>query len=40
MEYAKLLRDYAEESKEDLLIIMRVYFEKWDRPHSPSSFVS
>lgn len=28
LEYAKLLRAYAEESKDDLHIIMRVYFEK------------
>jgi len=28
IEYAKLLRDYAEGAKNDLLIIMRVYFEK------------
>ena len=27
-EYARLLRDYAETAKEDLHIIMRVYFEK------------
>ena len=28
IEYAKLLSEYAQESKKDLLIIMRVYFEK------------
>jgi 3-deoxy-7-phosphoheptulonate synthase len=28
MEYAKLLKTYAEEAKDDLLIAMRVYFEK------------
>ena len=28
MEYASLLREYAETAKEDLLIVMRVYFEK------------
>jgi len=28
LEYAKLLRDYAEQAKDDLLIVMRVYFEK------------
>ena len=28
MEYAKLLKTYAEEAKDDLLIVMRVYFEK------------
>ena len=28
MEYAHLLRAYAETAKEDLLIVMRVYFEK------------
>ncbi|RUS19922.1 3-deoxy-7-phosphoheptulonate synthase [Endogone sp. FLAS-F59071] len=28
IEYAKLLRDYAETAKDDLCIIMRVYFEK------------
>jgi 3-deoxy-7-phosphoheptulonate synthase len=28
VEYAKKLREYAEEAKEDLAIIMRVYFEK------------
>lgn len=28
MEYARLLRAYAETAKEDLLIVMRVYFEK------------
>ena len=28
IEYAKLLRDYAQGAKDDLLIIMRVYFEK------------
>ncbi|KAJ7601255.1 hypothetical protein C8J56DRAFT_999706 [Mycena floridula] len=28
LEYAKLLKGYAEECKDDLLIIMRVYFEK------------
>ncbi|KIJ28945.1 hypothetical protein M422DRAFT_37147 [Sphaerobolus stellatus SS14] len=28
IDYAKLLRAYAQEAKEDLLIIMRVYFEK------------
>lgn len=28
LEYAKLLRAYAETAKDDLLILMRVYFEK------------
>ena len=28
LEYARLLRDYAEKAKDDLHIIMRVYFEK------------
>ncbi|KAG7088462.1 hypothetical protein E1B28_012451 [Marasmius oreades] len=28
MDYAQLLRAYAEEAKDDLLIVMRVYFEK------------
>ncbi|KAF8677789.1 hypothetical protein AX14_004798, partial [Amanita brunnescens Koide BX004] len=28
MEYAQLLKEYAEEAKDDLLIVMRVYFEK------------
>jgi len=28
MEYARLLKTYAEEAKDDLLIVMRVYFEK------------
>ncbi|KAF8349345.1 hypothetical protein F5887DRAFT_945611 [Amanita rubescens] len=28
MEYAMLLKEYAEEAKDDLLIVMRVYFEK------------
>jgi len=28
LEYAKLLQGYAETAKEDLFIIMRVYFEK------------
>ncbi|KAF5315295.1 hypothetical protein D9619_007179 [Psilocybe cf. subviscida] len=28
LEYARLLRDYAETAKDDLLIVMRVYFEK------------
>ncbi|KAF8636028.1 hypothetical protein AX15_000188 [Amanita polypyramis BW_CC] len=28
MEYARLLKEYAEEAKDDLLIVMRVYFEK------------
>ncbi|KAF8158353.1 hypothetical protein B0H34DRAFT_708400 [Crassisporium funariophilum] len=28
MEYAKLLKEYEETAKEDLLIVMRVYFEK------------
>lgn len=28
IEYAKKLHTYAEESKDDLLIVMRVYFEK------------
>jgi 3-deoxy-7-phosphoheptulonate synthase len=28
LEYAKLLNDYAETAKDDLLIVMRVYFEK------------
>ncbi|TCD62308.1 hypothetical protein EIP91_007075 [Steccherinum ochraceum] len=28
LEYAKLLRAYAEEAKDDLHIVMRVYFEK------------
>jgi 3-deoxy-7-phosphoheptulonate synthase len=28
LEYARLLRAYAEEAEDDLLIIMRVYFEK------------
>ncbi|KAF5382483.1 hypothetical protein D9615_002990 [Tricholomella constricta] len=28
IEYAKLLKEYAVESKDDLLIVMRVYFEK------------
>lgn len=28
MEYAKLLKAYADEAKDDLLILMRVYFEK------------
>ncbi|KAL0961020.1 hypothetical protein HGRIS_006012 [Hohenbuehelia grisea] len=28
MEYARLLKDYADSAKDDLLIIMRVYFEK------------
>lgn len=28
MEYAKLLKEYAEGAEEDLHILMRVYFEK------------
>ncbi|CAK5284205.1 unnamed protein product [Mycena citricolor] len=28
MEYAKLLKEYADSAKEDLVIVMRVYFEK------------
>ncbi|KAF8631780.1 hypothetical protein AX17_004995 [Amanita inopinata Kibby_2008] len=28
LEYARLLKEYAEEAKDDLLIVMRVYFEK------------
>ena len=28
LEYAKLLKAYADQAKDDLLIIMRVYFEK------------
>ncbi|KAF8743904.1 hypothetical protein AX14_013961 [Amanita brunnescens Koide BX004] len=28
LEYAQLLKEYAEEAKDDLLIVMRVYFEK------------
>lgn len=28
IEYAKLLKPYADEAKDDLLILMRVYFEK------------
>lgn len=28
LEYAKLLKEYADQAKDDLLIIMRVYFEK------------
>lgn len=28
MEYANLLQAYAETAKEDLVIVMRVYFEK------------
>jgi hypothetical protein len=28
MEYAKLLKAYADENKDDLHILMRVYFEK------------
>lgn len=28
IEYAKLLKAYADEAKDDLLILMRVYFEK------------
>lgn len=28
MTYARKLKEYADESKEDLLILMRVYFEK------------
>lgn len=31
IEYAEKLRDYANQAKEDLLIIMRVYFEKYVR---------
>jgi 3-deoxy-7-phosphoheptulonate synthase len=27
-DYAKLLKQYADTAKEDLLIVMRVYFEK------------
>lgn len=29
LEYARLLQSYAVTAKEDLLIIMRVYFEKY-----------
>lgn len=29
LEYAKLLQAYSETAKDDLLIIMRVYFEKY-----------
>ena len=28
LEYAKLLKDYADSAAEDLVIVMRVYFEK------------
>ena len=28
LEYARKLREYAETAKDDLLIVMRVYFEK------------
>lgn len=28
LEYAKLLKEYADEAADDLLIVMRVYFEK------------
>ena len=28
MVYAKQLHEYAEQAKEDLMIVMRVYFEK------------
>lgn len=29
IEYAQKLHAYSQEAKEDLLVIMRVYFEKW-----------
>lgn len=32
MEYAKLLKAYADKSSEDLHILMRVYFEKCVHP--------